>query len=128
MFGLFDNKRAARIEYAISLLEQILQNQQTNQATSNQTLKGVQHMSSTLDPLAAIITALQAEVTNQTTVNQSAITLIQGIAAQLGTVAQQMANEGADVTALTALQTSLTNNDSSLAAAVTANTPAAPSP
>jgi hypothetical protein len=61
---------------------------------------------------------LKAEVTESTTVQQGAITLINGIAARL-------AAAGTDPTALQALTDSLKTNSDALAAAVAANTPAA---
>jgi hypothetical protein len=62
---------------------------------------------------------LTTEVTNATTVEQSAITLIKGLAAQL-------AAAGTDPVKLQALHDSLVASDAALATAVTANTPAAP--
>lgn len=62
---------------------------------------------------------LTAEVTNATTVEQGAITLIQNIAAQL-------AAAGTDPVKLQALKDQLSTSDAALAAAITANTPAAP--
>lgn len=62
---------------------------------------------------------LAADVAQNTTVEQSAITLINGFAAQL-------AAAGTDPVALAALQTQLETNNTNLAAAVAANTPAAP--
>jgi glutamate-1-semialdehyde aminotransferase len=64
------------------------------------------------------LAALTAQVTQNTTVEQSAITLIQGLAAQL------VANAN-DPAAIAALAASLNTSATSLAAAVTANTPAA---
>ena len=60
---------------------------------------------------------LTAEVANATTVEQSAITLIQGLAAQLQAA-------GTDPAKLQALHDSLVAADSALAAAITATTPA----
>ncbi len=75
------------------------------------TLKELNRMSAELD-------ALSAEVTNATTVEQSAITLIQGLKAQLDAA-------GTDPVALKALSDSLGASDTALAAAIAANTPAA---
>lgn len=69
--------------------------------------------------MATDLDTLTAEVTNNTSVEQSAITLIQNIATEL-------AAAGTDPVALAALVTKLQTNDAALAAAVTANTPAAP--
>jgi len=65
------------------------------------------------------LTALTAQVTQNTTVEQSAITLIQGLAAQLVSNAN-------DPAAIAALAAQLNTSATALAAAVTANTPAAP--
>lgn len=62
---------------------------------------------------------MTAEVTNAVTVEQSAIVLIQSIAAQL-----EAAKD--DPVKIQALADSLKSNDDALAAAVAANTPAAP--
>lgn len=63
--------------------------------------------------------ALTAQVAANTAVEQSAVTLIQGLAAQIA------ANTG-DPAKLTALASQLKTSADSLAAAITANTPAAP--
>jgi hypothetical protein len=67
--------------------------------------------------------SLQAQVTQNTTVEGSALTLVQGFAAQLA-AAVAAANNG-DSTALPALTTALNSSATALAAAVAANTPAA---
>lgn len=72
----------------------------------------------------AAIDDLTAAVTADTTVEQSAITLINNIAAQL-------AAAGTDPAKLSALTTTLQTNSAALAAAVAANTapaPTAPAP
>jgi hypothetical protein len=66
----------------------------------------------------ATLDDLTAEVAAQTTVNQSAITLLQGLKAKLDAA-------GTDPAKLQAIKDSLTANDQALAQAVTANTPAA---
>ena len=66
----------------------------------------------------ATIDDLTTEVARNTTVIGSALTLIQGIEAQL-------AAAGTDPVKLAALQTTLKTNDDALAAAVAAGTPAA---
>lgn len=70
--------------------------------------------------IMADLTALTAQVAQNTTVEQSAVTLIQGLAAQI-------AAAGTDPVALAALVSQLNSSATALAAAVTANTPA-PSP
>ncbi|WP_236674308.1 hypothetical protein [Paraburkholderia hospita] len=66
---------------------------------------------------------LKAEVAATLTVEQSAVTLIQGIAAQL---AAALANQTNPDSALVDLTNQLTASADALAAAVAANTPAAP--
>jgi len=67
------------------------------------------------------LTALHAEVERQTTVEQSAITLIQGIAAALAAAA-------GDQPAIDALTAQLSASADALAASVAANTAPAPAP
>lgn len=77
------------------------------------------------------ITALQAEVANDTTVIQSADTLINGIAAQITAAVNAALAAGAtpaQLTALSTLTSTLVANDTSLANAVAANTPVPPVP
>lgn len=72
--------------------------------------------------MSAELDALTAEVANNTVVTQSAITLINNIAAQL-------AAAGTDPVKLQSLHDTLVANDAALAAAVAANTtPPAPTP
>ena len=66
------------------------------------------------------LTDLQAQVAQNTSVEASAVQLIQGIAQQLAT-----AIAGGDATQLQALTASLSSTATALAAAITANTPAA---
>lgn len=75
------------------------------------------------------ITALTAKVASNTTVLESAITLINGIQAQITTAVKAALAAGAtpaELQAITDLGTSLDNEDTKLAAAITANTPTAP--
>lgn len=71
------------------------------------------------------LTDLQAQVASNTTVVNSAATLISGLKTALDAAiaAQQDGDDGA---ALQALSSELAASDAALAAAVTANTPAAP--
>lgn len=66
----------------------------------------------------ADLTALTAEVARNTAVDESAITLLNGLAAQLAAVAT-------DPAAVLALSAQLSASSDALAAAVVANTPAA---
>ncbi|OYD65969.1 UNVERIFIED_ORG: hypothetical protein BDU10_8620 [Burkholderia sp. CF145] len=79
-----------------------------------------------IDMLGQIMSALddlKAEVAATLTVEQSAVTLIQGIAAQL---AAALANQTNPDSTLVDLTNQLTASADALAAAVAANTPAAP--
>jgi predicted nucleic acid-binding Zn-ribbon protein len=69
--------------------------------------------------MSAELDALETQVTANTSVEESAVVLIKGIAAQL-------AAAGTDPAKLTALRTSLNTSATDLAAAVAANTPVAP--
>jgi hypothetical protein len=78
-------------------------------------------VSSNQETMMAAIDDLQAAVAAEDTVIDSAITLIQGIPALI-------AAAGVDPAKLAALQSDITAKSSALAAAVAANTPAAPTP
>ena len=88
-------------------------------------LRFVHHEMHTLiervDIMASALESLQAAVAAEDTVIDSAVTLIQGFAAAL-------AAAGTDPAALAALKTDIDAKAQSLAAAVAANTPAAPAP
>ena len=89
----------------------------------------VDKMSATTDTVAAELSALQAQVATDTTVEGSALTLIQGISAQIAaaTAAAQAAGATPEQLAGFAAATAQLNaNDTALASAVAANTPAAP--
>lgn len=74
--------------------------------------KEIRKMSTALDSLAAQVAA-------NTSVEESAVALIKGLA-------DELAAAGTDPAALAALQTKLNASASDLAAAITANTPSAP--
>jgi hypothetical protein len=78
-----------------------------------------------LDKMAVDITALTAEVANNTTVDGSIEQLLTNLAAQLAALAAGT-GDAATQTALNSLVTTLQQNDAAIAASVTANTPAAP--
>ena len=74
------------------------------------------------------IAALTTEVTNETTVEKSALALIQGIPAMIATAVSAALAAGAtpaQLKAVTDLQATLAANDTELSAAVVAGTPAA---
>jgi hypothetical protein len=112
-------------EFRKNVLEQFTQiNQKLDRIL---TLQGIEEKQIML--LDDQITALTADVTAATTVTGSAVTLIQGFAAQLAAAVAAAQAAGATPTqlaSLTSLGTSITQETSALAAAVTANTPAAP--
>lgn len=113
LFGFYTNNDI----YA--LLQQVVANQAV--ILANQA-KGAKQMSQISDAVAA----LQSQVTQSTTVEQSALTLIQGIAAQLAAALANAADDAAAVAAVGAVNTQLQTSAQALAAAVAANTPAAP--
>lgn len=82
-------------------------------------LKEIREMKASVDPIAAQLAALTTQVAANVTVEQSAITLIQGIAAALAASAN-------DPAAIAALGTQLSTSAQALSAAISANTPAAP--
>ena len=69
--------------------------------------------------IMADLSSLTTAVTNETSVNQSAITLLNGLSAALTAA-------GTDPVALAALATQINSNASALSAAITANTPVTP--
>lgn len=72
----------------------------------------------------ALLEALAAEVARNTDVDRSAVVLLQGLTAKI----QELIDAGADPVELQALVDSLKASTDSLAAAVTENTPAEPTP
>lgn len=74
--------------------------------------------------MAIDLTALTAEVANNTAVDASIVQLVQNLAAQIAAIPPS--TDPATQAALDALVTTLKANDSNIAAAVTKNTPAAP--
>ena len=90
----------------------------------------------TLKQMQDAVNELKTDVANETAVDQSVLTLLQGQAAELAAIKQQLADAvasgdsaaiQASIDDLTNLHTTMTANAASLAAAVTANTPADPS-
>jgi predicted nucleic acid-binding Zn-ribbon protein len=103
----------------------------TDLSSIQATLEELKTMSDTLDTEVADLTA---KVTEQTQVNQSALTLINGFSARLDAAVAAAKAAGAtdaQLSALHALSSTIASNDQQLAAAVAANadqTPAAPTP
>ncbi len=112
------------IEDAVQLLASLLQNLFQFFVLKQKVLT----MSAELD---AKIAALQASVTNDTAVEQSAITLLAGLKTQLDAAIAAAAAAGAtpaELQSLTDLSASIDSNATALAAAVAANTPVPPAP
>lgn len=107
-------------------------------ATVNFLTSKVLLMANVLDPITAELATLQATVTAETSVSQSAITLLNGLGGKITDLAAQLATAIANqadpaavsalVTQLHGLGTTISTDSANLAAAVTANTPAAPNP
>jgi|ERR1700722_7086228 len=91
--------------------------------------KGINNLSTQTNALDAQIANLTADVSAETSVEQSAITLINGIPGLIATAvtaAQAAGATPAELTALTTLGASISASSAALSAAVTANTPVAP--
>ena len=96
----------------------------------SQILAGVARLETKMAALDDQITALTAQVAANTSVENSALVLINGFAAQLATAVAAAAAAGATPTqlkSLTDLGTAIKTSDDALAAAVAANT-TAPTP
>jgi len=115
VFGYFTNNELA------ALLQQVLANQARILANQAQ---GAKVMSQISDAVAAA----QAEVANNTTVQGSAVTLLQQLLALYTAAVANAADDAAAVAAVKALTAQLQQNDQALAAAVVANTPAPSAP
>lgn len=81
-------------------------------------------MSKISDQIALLIAA----VASQSSVVDSAITLINGFADQLKEATATLAEAGADTSQLVEITNKITTESAALAQAVQANTPAAPTP
>jgi hypothetical protein len=88
-------------------------------------------MSATVSTIDSDIAELQSDVAALTTTVGSAVALIDGFAAQLAAAQSAALAAGAtpeELSVLTALHASISAQTTALAAAVAANTPAAPAP
>ena len=74
--------------------------------------------------MAVDLTAITAEVANNSSVTGSVLTLVQNLVAQIAAIPPS--TDPVTQAALDALTATLSGNDGSIAAAVEANTPAAP--
>jgi hypothetical protein len=100
----------------VSQLMRIVTHQQQTNVLLSRLLNQEKNVMSALDDLTAQVTA-------NTSAEQSAVTLIQGLAAQIAAAVNTE-----DSAALESLAQQLNTSATALAAAVTANTPAAPTP
>ena len=81
--------------------------------------------------VAAEVASLTTSVANETTVDQSAVVLLNGIPAMIANAIAQAQAAGAtpaQLAAIDALRQTMATNATNLAAAITANTSAAPAP
>lgn len=84
-----------------------------------------------MSDLTTVVTDLEARVTEMVDVEESAAAALNGLGAEVATLTQELADAGVDpalVARLEALGTVITDEDGKLAAAIAANTPAAPEP
>ena len=80
-----------------------------------------------MSALTDAVTALQDEVTQETTVEQSAVTLLQGIPALIqAALTQAGVDDATATTAVQAVTDAINTSSQSLAAAVAANAPTPP--
>lgn len=83
------------------------------------------------DTIANELAELTQDVTNETTVDKSAITFMNGFASMLATAVSQAVSNGAtpaQLAGFNALGTTIQANAAAMAAAITANTPVATAP
>jgi hypothetical protein len=92
----------------------------TAEALITRAVVALESLAKTENKIMAVLDDLEAEVANQTTVEAS----VEALLANLATAIQ---NAGPDQARLQAVLDTIKTNDSKLAAAVAANTPAAPS-
>ena len=78
--------------------------------------------------MAIDFTALTNEVANQTTIDASVITLVNGLAAQIVDAVKNAADLAAAQAQVSSLAAQFAANNALVAAAVAANTPAEPAP
>lgn len=86
-----------------------------------QVLRAIQQLSVQLGGTVATLDDLKAQVQQTVGTEQSAITLITGLASKLAAIEAQMSASGADTTALVDLQNQLSTSATALAQAVSAN-------
>lgn len=125
---------AEKLDLQFRLLAAILRGQVAPSVTLDELAalitKGFQTMSDNNAQLTSKLAQLQSDVAAEKTVNDSAVTLIQGFGAQLADLKAQLAAAGVtaeQLAAVDALDASVRDSTAALAAAVPQNTPAASS-
>lgn len=90
--------------------------------------KQLEDIMATLADLTQAITDLQSKVAAELTVEQSAITLLQGLKKALDDALANAGDPAAAIAQIQAISTQIGTDTQALADAVTANTPTAPTP
>lgn len=80
----------------------------------------------TLDTMKIDLTGIEQEVTDLTTVQESAIALLNGLSGKIAEISADLADNPVAQAKLNELTTAMDTSSNSLAAAVAANTPAEP--
>lgn len=106
-----------KTDHILANQSRILANQQTILAILRQLATQEREM-------AIDLTTITAEVANNTSVTQSVVKLVQNLAAQIAAIPPS--SDPATQAALDQLSATLKANDTAIAGAVTANTPAVP--
>lgn len=108
--------QSSRVRHDVDEIRKLVQAQTRAIATLNEGIFNVRHLE---ELIMADLTELTAAVEKEITVEQSAITLLNGLKAALDAA-------GTDPVALKALSEKIGASSDALAAAIAANTPAAP--
>ena len=111
------NRIEIKLEKIENRLHWILERQEHTQTRLDRIFQILEQIINKEKKIMGDLDSLQGQVSANVTVEQSAITLIQGIAAQLAAIAN-------DPAAIAAMVAQLNDSAAALAAAVTANTPA----
>jgi len=118
-----DPKRAQSPKEQAGRLERFLLLELLDQSAHDHSL--LQRMATKMTVLDDKLTQLESDVTAETTVEQSAVTLLTGISQQLKDIIAAGGDPAAQLARVAAVSAALEASTADLAAAVTANTPAA---
>lgn len=91
-----------------------------------ETLTTLDRIERTLDKMKIDLTGIEQEVTDLTTVQESAIALLNGLSGKIAEISAELADNPVAQAKLNELTTAMDTSSNALAAAVAANTPAAP--